>query len=49
VLELKAFTASEIENAVKALPDYLTAYFEIPIDKRLADLVAELADSRAAR
>jgi hypothetical protein len=43
VLELKAFTASEIENAVKALPDYLTAYFEIPVDKRLADLVTELA------
>lgn len=42
-LELKAFTASEIENAVKALPDYLTAYFEIPVDKRLADLAAELA------
>lgn len=46
VLELKAFTASEIENAVNAIPDYLTAYFEIPIDHRLADLVTELAIRR---
>lgn len=43
VLELKASTVSEIENAVNALPDYLTAYFEIPNDKRLADLIAALA------
>jgi len=43
VLELKAFTTSEIENAVKALPDYLTAYFEVPVGKRLAELVTELA------
>lgn len=42
-LELKASTVSEIENAVNALPDYLTAYFEIPTDKRLGDLVAALA------
>jgi hypothetical protein len=43
VLELKAHTESEIENAVNALPDYLTAYFEIPVDKRLPDLVTALA------
>lgn len=43
VLELKASTVSEIENAVSALPDYLTAYFEIPNDERLADLIAALA------
>ena len=42
-LELKAFTVSEIENAVNAVPGYLTAYYEIPIDKRLGELVATLA------
>lgn len=48
-LEVKANTESKIENTVNSLPDYLTAYFEIPIDERLPDLVCALAlyDQRA--
>lgn len=43
VLEVRATTESKIENTVKALPPDLTAYFEIPIDERLPDLVSALA------
>ncbi len=42
-LEVKANTESKIENTVKALPNYMTAYFEVPIDERLPDLVCALA------
>lgn len=42
-LEIKVTTASEIENAVRILPNYLTAYFEIPTDKTLAETVSTLA------
>ena len=42
-LEVKASTVSKIENTVSILPDYLTAYFEIPLDENLADLVSTLA------
>jgi hypothetical protein len=42
-LEVKANTESKIENTVKAMPNYLTTYFEIPIDDRLPDLVCALA------
>ncbi|CAN5515373.1 hypothetical protein BH10ACI1_BH10ACI1_12130 [soil metagenome] len=42
-LEVRAVTESKIENTVNALPEYLTAYFEIPNNERLADLVATLA------
>ncbi|HEX8286529.1 MAG TPA: hypothetical protein VF556_00950 [Pyrinomonadaceae bacterium] len=42
-LEIKVTTASEIENAVGILPNYLTAYFEIPTDKTLADTISTLA------
>jgi len=42
-LELKAATVSKIENTVNILPDYLTAYFEIPLGANLADLVSTLA------
>ena len=42
-LEVRATTESKIENTVNALPDYLTAYFEIPNNERLADLVSTLA------
>lgn len=42
-LEVRATTESKIENTVEALPDYLTAYFEIPNNERLSDLVATLA------
>lgn len=43
VLEVRATTESKIENTVRALPENLTAYFEIPTDERLADLVCALA------
>ena len=43
VLEVRANTESKIENTVNALPDYLTAYFEIPLDERLPDMVTALA------
>lgn len=42
-LEVRATTESKIENTVNALPDFLKAYFEIPIDDKLADLVTALA------
>jgi hypothetical protein len=42
-LEVRANTESKIENTVNALPPSLTAYFEIPLDERLPDLVTALA------
>ncbi len=42
-LEVRATTESKIENTVDALPEYITAYFEIPNNERLGDLVATLA------
>lgn len=43
VLEVRATSESKIENTVRALPKNLTAYFEIPFDERLPDLVCALA------
>lgn len=43
VLEVRATTESKIANTANALPNFLTAYFEIPNDERLADLVTALA------
>ena len=43
VLEVRATSESKIENTVRALPEGLTAYFEIPTDERLPDLVSALA------
>lgn len=42
-LEIKVMTSSEIENTVSVLPNYLTAYFEIPTAAALADMVSTLA------
>lgn len=42
ILEIKANTISKIENTVKALPENLTAYFEITTGERFADLVSTL-------
>ena len=42
-LEVRANTESKIENTVSSLPHSVTAYFEIPNDERLADLVTALA------
>ncbi len=48
-LEVKANSASKIENTANALPDYLTAYFELPLDNSLEELIFALAmfDQRA--
>lgn len=43
VLEVKANTTSKIENTAKVLPDYVTAYFELPLNENLGDLVSALA------
>lgn len=45
--EVKANTTSKIENTVDAMPDFLTAYFEIPpASANFPDLVASLAINR---
>src|SRR5688500_5774727 len=41
-VEVRATTVSKIENTVNALPKSLTAFFEIPINERLAELVTAL-------
>ena len=46
VLEVRANTESKIENTVNALPESLTAYFEIPLDERLPDMITALAIHR---
>lgn len=43
VVEFKASSAAAIEAALRALPPYLQAYVEIPIDRDPADLVAAIA------
>lgn len=42
-LEIKAETAGQIDNAAGSLPAGVTAYFELPLDDRMPDLVAALA------
>lgn len=42
-LEVKANTVSKIDNTVAALPDDLTAYFEISTGENFSDLVSSLA------
>ena len=42
-LEVKAATVSKIDNTVAALPDGVTAYFEISMNDNFADLVSTLA------
>jgi hypothetical protein len=42
-IEVRANTESKINNTVTALPDFLTAYFEVPIDERLVDLITAIA------
>lgn len=43
MIEIKAETTEAIEKAVGMMPEGVTAYFELPPDERLADLVATLA------
>ena len=43
VVEVRANTVSKIENTVRALPDGLTAYFEIATGDAFVDLVTALA------
>jgi len=45
-LEVKANTISKIDNTVSALPEGVTAYFEIDTGDNFADLVAELSEKR---
>ncbi|MBA3770066.1 MAG: hypothetical protein H0X08_06165 [Blastocatellia bacterium] len=45
-LEVKANTISKIDNTASALPEGVTAYFEIDTGDNLADLVAELSKKR---
>ncbi len=42
-LEVRANTESKIQNTVSALPEFLTAYFEVPTDDRLTDLITAIA------
>ena len=41
-LEVRASTESKIENTSNALPSNVKAYFEIPNDERLADLITAI-------
>lgn len=42
-LEIRAESDGLIENAVRSLPEDVMAYFELPLDDKLPDLVATLA------
>ena len=42
-LEIKAETSGTIENAAASLPANVAAYFEVPLDQRMPDLIATLA------
>lgn len=42
-LEVRANTESKIRNTVAELPDFLSAYFEVPTDDRLTDLITAIA------
>ncbi len=42
-VEIKAASAGDIENAAASLPAEVTAYFEIDLGDRMADLVATIA------
>lgn len=43
VLEIRADSAGSIENAAASVPDGVTAYFELPLDATLPELVSTLA------
>lgn len=45
-LEVKAPTVTRIEETARVLPDFLTAYFELPLNENLADLITALAVKR---
>jgi hypothetical protein len=47
VVEHKVTTRGEIENAAHSMPSDLTAYFELPLNDDLPELVAAVAVSRA--
>ncbi len=42
-VEIRAASASVIEDAATHLPDGVTAYFELAVDDKMADLIATLA------
>lgn len=43
VLEIRADSAGAIENAAMSVPDSVTAYFELPLEQTLPELVSALA------
>jgi hypothetical protein len=43
VIEIPSASPADIERAMDAMPHGVTAYFELPLDESLADMVAELA------
>ncbi|MBV9240967.1 MAG: hypothetical protein JO314_03070 [Acidobacteria bacterium] len=45
VVEYKVATRGEIENAAHSVPQEITAYFELPLDNDLPELVAAVATS----
>ncbi|KXK00867.1 MAG: hypothetical protein UZ17_ACD001001919 [Acidobacteria bacterium OLB17] len=49
VMEVKAPTVEDIENAYRIIPRTVTAYYEVPLTERLPELIATLAlrDQRA--
>jgi hypothetical protein len=46
VLEVRANSESKVINTVQALPDGVTAYFEVPIGDEMPDLISALALNR---
>jgi hypothetical protein len=47
VVELKADSVAAIEKTMRAMPSFLQAYFEIPIDQDPGDLIAAIAGTGA--
>jgi hypothetical protein len=42
-VEIKAETSSMIENAISILPAGISAYYEVPLDDRMPDLIATIS------
>lgn len=44
-VEVRANSASKIKNTIDSLPEGVVAYFELPLDESLADLIADVSIS----
>jgi hypothetical protein len=44
-IEVRANSTSKIKNTIDSLPDGTLAYFELPLDESLADLIADVSES----